>query len=57
MIEGVTEHEAAEASGLDAASFFSYMKHARAGESEYVDFARIIEDAKMQRKTWRKEHP
>ncbi len=55
ILEGNPERQAAEACGLDAASFFSYL--AQSSDPQYADFARIIEEAKSQRKTWRKPTP
>lgn len=54
LLQGVSEREAAEASGLDGASFFNYIARAKAGDQMYADFARIIEEAKEQRRTWRR---
>ena len=54
IVEGATERAAAEASGLDGASFFAYLHQAKAGDSTFAEFARIIGEAKEQRKTWRK---
>ncbi len=52
ILEGSTERAAAEACGLDAASFFSYL--AQSQDPQYSDFARIIAEAKDQRRTWRR---
>ena len=57
MLQGISERQAAEASGLDGASFFSYLQQAKAGDPEFAEFARIIDDAKAQRSTWRKPAP
>ncbi len=54
LLQGITEAAAAEACGIDRASFFNYMNRATAGEPEYQEFGRIIREAKDQRKTWKK---
>ncbi len=54
ILEGNPERAAAEACGLDGASFFSYLAQAKAGDPQFAEFARIIESAKEQRRTWRK---
>ena len=54
IVEGATERAAAEACGLDGASFFSYLAQAKAGDPQFADFARTIQEAKDQRKTWRR---
>lgn len=57
LLQGVTEKQAAEASGLDAASFFDYMKKGASGDPLFLEFRRIVEEAKLQRKTWEKPAP
>ncbi len=54
ILEGSTERAASEACGLDGASLFSYLAQAKAGDPAYADFARIIAEAKDQRRTWRR---
>lgn len=43
---GQTEAEAAEAAGIDRASFFNYMKWGRANRPEFMEFFRIVSAAK-----------
>ncbi len=57
ILEGNTERAAAEACGLDGASFFSYLASAKAGDPQFQEFARTIQDAKDQRQTWRRRQP
>ncbi len=57
ILEGQSERAAAEACGLDAASFFAYMQQAKAGDPEYSEFAHVISSAKEQRRSWRKTPP
>ncbi len=57
VLEGQPLRAAAEACGLDGASLFSYLAHAKAGDPAYQDFARVIESAKEQRRTWAKAPP
>ncbi len=52
--QGIPERQAAEASGLDAASFFNYINAGKAGDPAYAEFYAIIEQAKETRKTWRR---
>ncbi len=55
--EGQPERDAAEACGLDGASFYNYLSRAKAGDPQFAEFARIIEAAKESRRTWRKPAP
>ncbi len=57
VLEGQPLRAAAEACGLDGASLFSYLAQAKAGDPAYQDFARVIESAKEQRRTWAKAPP
>ncbi len=57
LLQGVTEKEAAEASGIDSASFFAYLAAGKAGDPQFADFTRIITEAKEQRSTWRRRGP
>ncbi len=54
ILEGSPERAAAEACGLDGASFFNFMARARGGDPEYAEFAGVIASAKEQRRSWRK---
>lgn len=54
ILQGQTERAAAEACGLDGASFFNYLNLAKGGDPAYADFGRIVAEAKEQRKTWRR---
>ena len=54
IVEGNSERAPAEACGLDAASFFNFMHLAKTGDMQYAEFARIITEAKEQRRTWKK---
>lgn len=54
IMAGNDMRESAEACGLDGASLFNYMAAAKAGDPTFAEFARIIEDAKTRRKTWRR---
>jgi hypothetical protein len=54
IVSGNSMRESAEASGLDGASLFNYLAWAKAGDPAFQEFARIIEDAKTQRTTWRR---
>ncbi len=57
ILEGQPERAAAEACGLDGASFFSWLQQAKAGDPQFAEFAHVISSAKEQRRSWRKAPP
>ena len=53
ILRGMTEAEAAEAAGIDRASFFNYMKWGRANKPEFMEFFRMISAAKAKARAGR----
>lgn len=47
MAEGMTERQAAEAAGIDASSFFGWMRRGAANEGPFMEFYRIVQSAKV----------